>query len=89
MPETPESPFLKDLARDQLENLAGLYDRYANALDPRSHDSVIAEKFFQDEFLRFYDLYGQGSEFTAFRRAVIKLCRDYLRKEAKQPPTIE
>lgn len=60
--------------------MAELYDRYANALDPRSPDRQRARRQFYARLDALYQQFGRGVEFEAFRLEMVRHCKDYLRK---------
>jgi hypothetical protein len=56
MQETPGIAQLDHiLGKDTISQLAGLYDRAANALDPFSADRAEAERLLNVELRRLYD----------------------------------
>jgi hypothetical protein len=84
MQETPGVAQLeKLLSPATIAQLAGLYDRAANSLDPFSTDAREAERLLGVEMRQLYDclpvLPPPGIEFRTFRRFVIDRCRKYLR----------
>jgi hypothetical protein len=68
---------------DLIAQLAGLYDRAANALDPHSLDRTEAERLLNEELRRIYDLLPTlpppRIEFRDFKRFVITRCRMHLK----------
>ncbi len=44
------------IERGDLDLLAGLYDRFAHALDPMSEDRDLAERQFLSELARLYEI---------------------------------
>jgi hypothetical protein len=82
-----ETPGIAQLDRvigpETIAQLAGLYDRAVNALDPHSIDRAEAERLFNEELRRIYDLLPAlpppRVEFRDFKRFVITWCRKHLK----------
>ncbi len=68
------------IGAEDIAALAGLYDRYANALERTSPDRLQARRQF---YARLEILHGQeGGEvaYEVFRLEMVKRCKEYLRK---------
>lgn len=88
MPETPRDARLEEFLRDQIPNLAILYDRFAYALDPFDQARDHAEQTFNSELATWFDVLPEPKPtFRDFRRYVITLCIRHLRATDK-PPSI-
>jgi len=55
------------IEREDLDVLAGLYDRFANALDPHSEDRDKAEQQFHSEISRLFEMQNPKPVFNEFR----------------------
>ena len=64
----------------EVGNLAELYDRYANALDPITPESKQAKRQFYARLDALYQQAGEGANFDAFRLELVRRCKEYLRK---------
>lgn len=64
----------------EIGKLAGLYDRYANALDPLTPECQTAKRQFYARLDALYQQFAEGVEFDAFRLEAVRLCKEYLRK---------
>ena len=74
------------ITRDEVAELAFLFDRYELAFDPRSLTAREAESDFEERVRalfaeRVQSCYASVS-FTAFHCRIKSLCRAYLRKNA-------
>ena len=65
---------------DRVAQLAALYDRYNNALDPFSDDCAAAKREFIRQVHDLHQVHASDIEFLDFRTELIRLCREYLRK---------
>jgi hypothetical protein len=75
---------LSGLAAESVPQLAVLYDRFANALDPFSPERDQAELVFEQEVARLYDdLPKPKLDLHTFRKAMILRCRKHLRATDK------
>jgi hypothetical protein len=84
MPETPGNARLEEFLRDQIPNLAILYDRFAYALDPFDPSRDIAEQTFNSELATWFDILPEPKPiFRDFRRHIITLCLRHLRTTDK------
>jgi hypothetical protein len=84
MSETPGNAPLDDFVRDQISRLAILYDRFAYALDPFDRGRDIAEQTFNSELANWFDMLAAPKPtFREFRKHVIKLCLQHLRRGDK------
>lgn len=63
-----------------LARLAALYDRHANALDPLSDETEQAEHEFLQSLDTLHQTEAPDSDRGEFRRAVIRQCKDWLKK---------
>jgi len=85
MQETPGFARLGEfITAEVIKKLATLYDCAANSLDPHSPARAKAEQLFNEELRGYYDLISSSippplPEFRDFRRAVITMCRRYLK----------
>ncbi len=72
------------IAREDLDLLAGLYDRFAHALDPHSEDSFLAEQRFYSEVARLFEAQPEPrGDFKSFRKKAVAMCRAKLRSDDK------
>ena len=84
MQETPGIAQLAEaLGPETIAQLAKLYDRAVNALDPHSSDRADAERLLGEELRGIYDsllpqLSNPRVEFRDFKRFVIYRCRKHL-----------
>lgn len=60
--------------------LAELYDRYANALERTSPDRLQARRQFHARLETLHQQEGRDVNYEAFRFEMVKLCKEYLRK---------
>jgi hypothetical protein len=60
--------------------LAGLYDRYANAIERLSPDRLQARRQFYARLEMLYERENAGVTYEAFRFEMVKRCKEYLRK---------
>jgi hypothetical protein len=60
--------------------LAELYDRYANALERTSPDRLEARRQFHARLELLYELEGARATHDAFRFEIVRLCKEYLKK---------
>ena len=65
---------------DRIAELASLYDRYNNALDPFSADCAVARRDFLQRVQDLHQIHAADVEFSSFRGELMRLCREYLRK---------
>jgi hypothetical protein len=85
MQETPEFARLREfITPEVIKELAILYDGAVNSLNPHSSTRAEAERLFNEELRGNYDLISSSvppplPEFRDFRRAVIVMCRRYLK----------
>ena len=88
MPTPPEDARLAAVPPERVEQLAVLYDRFANALDPFAPERDQAEMLFEREVAALHDaLPAPRPDAQAFKRAMILRCRRHL-KATEKPPTI-
>ena len=86
MPSSPEDARLAPVPVESIPDLAALYDRFANALDPFSPERDQAEMLFEQELTRLYDLVpAPKPDLNTFRKAAIVRCRRHLRATDKPP----
>ncbi len=92
MQPTPADAQLVQLLGNQLAPLAELYDRFAHALDPFDQDRDMAEQRFETTISSWFDEVNRLEpnkplegrlDYQGFRRAIIRLCKQYLK--ANQP----
>jgi hypothetical protein len=81
---------LNEQILQEIPRLAGLYNAYANALDPESREQAAAAIAFTTELANLYDLCDTVPKPSPqdFRRAIIRLCKDFLRSERKREPPL-
>lgn len=60
--------------------LAELYDLYANALERNSPGRLQARRQFYARLEMLYEREGRNVSYDAFRFEMVKLCKDYLKK---------
>lgn len=74
------------VTRTEIAELAGLFDRFEFALDPRAVDAREAEAEFEDRVRRLFDERIAAShphvDYVTFRGKLRSLCRLYLKMNA-------
>jgi hypothetical protein len=65
---------------EQIAQLAELYDRYNNALDPFSESCREAKRCFDELVGNLHFAHAPDANFHDFRYELIQRCREYLRK---------
>jgi hypothetical protein len=84
MSSSPEDAQLGVVPAESIPQLAVLYDRFANALDPFAPERDQAEMLFEQEVSRIYDaLPASKPDVHTFKQAVILRCRRHLRATDK------
>lgn len=84
MSSSSEDARLSLVSVESIPQLAVLYDRFANALDPFAPERDQAEMLFEQEVARLYDtLPTPKPDLGAFKKAVIARCRRHLRATDK------
>ena len=82
MPESTDS--CGAVTRQELEELADLFDRYEFAFDPLSTEAKEAEVEFENRVNQTYETKVKASypkiSFVEFRCKMRSACREYLRK---------
>jgi hypothetical protein len=79
MPTPPADAFLTSASKEQIAALAGLYDRFAHALDPFSPESDEAERVFMQNVADWFDsLPPPKPPLHEFRKAIIMRCKRHL-----------
>jgi hypothetical protein len=68
------------IPQESIASLAELFDRYVNAFDPTTADSMVSKKAFHELLSSLHATHASDVEFTSFRYEAIKLCREYLKK---------
>jgi len=68
------------IAREQLAQLAELYDQYQNSLHPLSPERAEAARLFKDRLASLHVTHAADVPFDQFRREIVQHCREYLRK---------
>lgn len=68
------------IAREQLAQLAELYDQYQNSLRPLSRERVEAGRLFKERLANLHAAHAPDISFDDFRRETVGHCRDYLRR---------
>ena len=64
----------------EIAALAEFYDRYANALERTSPDRLQARRQFFSRLEMLYEREGRDVSYELFRFEMVKLCKEYLRK---------
>ena len=64
----------------QIAQLAEIFDRYNNALDPVPDDCLNAKKQLDELVSRLHLTHAPDVDFLNFRYELIHHCREYLRK---------
>jgi len=64
----------------EITALAEFYDRYANAFERTSPERLQARRQFYARLEMLYEREGQGVSYDAFRLEMVKLCKEYLKK---------
>ncbi len=65
---------------EHIAQLAELYDRYNNALDPLSEESSQAKRLFDELVGSLHLAHAADVNFLDFRYELVRRCREYLRK---------
>jgi hypothetical protein len=68
------------LTREQIEELATLYDRFAHALDPFSKEREQAEEQFYKQLERLHSAIAPQTDFADFRREAVRACKMFLKR---------
>lgn len=72
MPSPPEDAPVSGIPPETTAQLAILYDRFANALDPFAPERDLAEKIFEQEVAGLYDsLPPPKIDLRTFKRAIV------------------
>lgn len=88
MPPSATDALLAEAPKEQIAALAGLYDRFAHALDPFSPERDEAEQVFMQEIMEWYDLIPSPKPpLHDFRKAVILRCKQHLAATDKPAST--
>jgi len=88
MSSSPEDAQLGALAHECIPQLAILYDRFANALDPFAPERDEAEILFEQEVLKLFDsLAAPKPDLQTFKKGLILRCRRHLRASDKPSTT--
>jgi hypothetical protein len=69
---------------ERIAQLAELFDRYNNALDPLAETTMEAKVAFEQMVDALHTVYAADIDPRLFRYELIKQCREYLRKN--KPP---
>ena len=72
------------ISRDQLAQLAELYDQYQNSLRPLAPERTQAGRAFKELLSGLHATHAADVPFGDFRREIIQRCREYLRKNKAQ-----
>jgi hypothetical protein len=64
----------------EIAALTDLYDRYANAFERTSPDRLQARRQFFARLEMLYEIEGRAVGYDAFRFEMVKLCKEYLKK---------
>ena len=65
---------------EDIAALADLYDRFANALERTAPDRLLARRQFYARLELLYEQEGRQVSYDAFRLEMVKLCKEFLRK---------
>ena len=68
------------ISREQLTQLAELYDKYQNSLRPLTLERAEAGRAFKEMLANLHSTHAADIPFDHFRRDTVQRCRDYLRK---------
>jgi hypothetical protein len=68
---------------EELARLAGLYDRFANHLDPLSSDWKRHKQEYLDALGELHQRFGSGIAYEEFRREAQRACFRWLRAQDK------
>ena len=68
------------IGTEEIAWLAALYDRYANAFERTSPDRAQARRQFYARLEMLYEREGRGVTYDAFRLELVKLCKDFIRR---------
>jgi hypothetical protein len=100
VPTPPDDAFVNQISDEEIEDLAALYDGFANALDPFSPDRDQCELLFNQEVAGYFDMLqevarenpelrsNQSFDLHTFRKKVIQVCKRRLRAGGRQYPTL-
>jgi len=64
----------------EIAELAGLYDQYANAIDPLPPERQRAKRLFYGLLERLHVQDASNVQFDTFRLEAVRRCKDYLRR---------
>jgi hypothetical protein len=68
------------ISREQLAQLAELYDKYQNSLLPLSPERREAQRAFKELIGSLHSTHAADIPFDHFRREMTTRCREFLRK---------
>ncbi len=68
------------ISKEAIAEMADLFDRFVNALDPNSPDAQRAEDLFNAKLYSMHSTHAPDVEFRAFRYELLSECRKYLSK---------
>ena len=68
------------ISAGEIAALAELYDRYANAFERTSSDRLRARRQFYARLEMLYEQEGRNVNYDAFRFEMVRLCKEYLRR---------
>ena len=71
---------MESLTREQIEELAVLYDAFAHALDPFDPARDAAEAQFMEKLTRHHAAIAPRTGFPDFRREAVRVCKLFLRR---------
>jgi len=83
MREASQSPQVT-VPKEQIAQLAILYDQFVNALDPFDCAQPSAERSFLNKLQELHCTYAMQIDFQIFKREAIRQCRLYLKNN---PPS--
>jgi hypothetical protein len=67
------------ISREQLEELARLYDQFHGAFDPFLPEVLDAERVFFDKLHSLHASHAADLPFQEFRRYAVQKCKEHLR----------
>jgi hypothetical protein len=83
MREDSQSPQLT-VPKEQIAQLATLYDQFVNAIDPFDCAQASAERSFLNKLQELHCNYAMQIDYQIFKREAVRQCRLYLKNN---PPS--
>ncbi len=68
------------ISRETIAEMAELFDRFMNALDPDGPEAQKAEELFHEKASALHAVHGPDLGFAIFRYELMSECRKYLAK---------